>query len=80
MLQTEVLIGGGALVFLGILTFFAIKWSLERLGTSVISYYPFDVYYPTSGRWTTVLFLLILLLLGLVIFFFATLELNFISL
>jgi hypothetical protein len=43
-------------------------YSLSRLKSEVISYYPFDKFFPKSGRWSVVYFIITIGLLGLLIF------------
>ncbi len=64
------------LIVSGIASFFLIKTSIERLDTSLVSYYPFDVYFPSSGKWSTLFFIILVALFMVIVFFFARLNLR----
>ena len=40
------------------------SYSLRKLKPEVISYYPFDKFFPKSGKWSVVYFLITIILLG----------------
>jgi len=42
--------------------------SLKKLRPEIISYYPFDKFFPKSGRWSVVYFLITILLLGILVY------------
>ena len=56
----------------GLIIFFLAYWitttSLERLKPEVISYYPFDRFFPKSGKWSIIYFLITILLLGILVY------------
>ncbi len=56
---------GFALSFIYYLTVF----SLKKLKRSASPYYPFDIFFPSSGKWSVGYFLLIITALGVLIFF-----------
>jgi hypothetical protein len=64
------------LISSGLLAFFVIKASIEKLDTGILPYYPFGVFFPTSGRWTTLFFIIIVALFMTIIFFFARFNLR----
>ena len=43
--------------------------SLKKLQVDVFSYYPFDQFFPQSGKWSILYFFIVILLLGVLIFF-----------
>jgi len=43
--------------------------SLRKLKVSVFSYYPFDRFFPQSGKWSVFYFLITTILLGLLVYF-----------
>jgi len=40
------------------------SYSLRKLKPEIISYYPFDKFFPKSGRWSVIYFLITIILLG----------------
>jgi hypothetical protein len=42
--------------------------SLRRLKSEVLSYYPFDLFFPQGGTWSVSYFLIVVLLLGLMFY------------
>ena len=42
----------------------------QKLKPEIISYYPFDKFFPKSGRWSAIYFLITLILLGTLVYFF----------
>jgi len=45
--------------------------SLKKLKVKVFSYYPFDRFFPQSGRWSVVYFIITIALLGIIIYLLA---------
>ena len=45
--------------------------SLKKLKVKVFSYYPFDRFFPQSGRWSVVYFIITIVLLGAIIYLLA---------
>lgn len=48
--------------------YYITSYSLNKLKPEVISYYPFDKFFPKSGRWSVVYFLITIILLGALVF------------
>lgn len=42
--------------------------SLKKLKPETITYYPFDRFFPNSGKWSVVYFLITILLLGILVY------------
>ena len=57
------------LILISYLGFLATTASLKKLNVDVFSYYPFDQFFPQSGKWSILYFLIVILLLGVLIFF-----------
>lgn len=57
------------IISIGILIYLTTTNSLKKLKREVFQYYPFDTFFPNSGKWSIGTFLLIILCLGLLIFF-----------
>lgn len=49
--------------------FYVTLLSIKKLKIEVFPYYPFDKFFPQSGSWSVLYFLIIILLLGALIFF-----------
>ena len=64
------------MVVSGIASFFLIKASIEKLDTNLLPYYPFDVYFPSSSRWSAFFFIAIVALFMVIVFFFTRLNLH----
>ena len=45
------------------------SYSLRKLKSEVFSYYPFDKFFPRSGHWSVVYFLITIALLGALVYF-----------
>lgn len=43
-------------------------YSLGKLKSRIVSYYPFDKFFPKSGHWSVIYFLITILLLGALIY------------
>jgi divalent metal cation (Fe/Co/Zn/Cd) transporter len=43
--------------------------SLKKLKTEILSSYPFDLFIPSGGKWSVGYFLIVVLFLGLLIYF-----------
>lgn len=43
--------------------------SLKKLKSEVFSYYPFDKFFPKSGHWSIIYFLITIILLAAIIYF-----------
>jgi TRAP-type C4-dicarboxylate transport system permease small subunit len=60
------------LVFVSILVFYFGFWmtlySLRKLKSETVSYYPFDKIFPKSGHWSVIYFLITIALLGLLVY------------
>lgn len=65
---TNILVALGILI-ISYLGFLATTASLRKLKVKVYSYYPFDQFFPQSGKWSVIYFLIVILLLGVLIFF-----------
>lgn len=57
---------GGVGVFL--LAYWITTSSLEKLKPEIISYYPFDRFFPKSGKWSVVYFIITIILLGILVY------------
>lgn len=57
---------GGVGVFL--FAYWITTTSLEKLKPDIISYYPFDKFFPKSGRWSVVYFIITIILLGILVY------------
>ena len=44
------------------------SYSLRRLKPEVISYYPFDKFFPKSGKWSVIYFIITIILLGILVY------------
>jgi len=44
------------------------SYSLKKLKPEVFSYYPFNKFFPKSGHWSVVYFLITIILLGLLVY------------
>jgi hypothetical protein len=42
--------------------------SLEKLKPEIISYYPFDKFFPKSGKWSVIYFIITIILLGILVY------------
>jgi len=51
------------------LAFYLTTSSLKKLKTSIFTSYPFDLFFPHEGTWSVGYFLIIVLFLGLLIYF-----------
>lgn len=49
--------------------FYLTMSSLKKLKTSIFTSYPFDLFFPHEGGWSVGYFLIIILFLGLLIYF-----------
>jgi hypothetical protein len=56
-------------ILVSYLGFLATTSSLKKLNVDIFSYYPFDQFFPQSGKWSVLYFLIVILILGLLIFF-----------
>ena len=45
--------------------------SLKNMKSEIFSYYPFDRFFPQSGRWSVLYFFILVIFLGGLIYFFA---------
>lgn len=45
--------------------------SLKKLRVKIFSYYPFDRFFPQSGSWSVVYFIVTIVLLGIIIYLLA---------
>lgn len=50
------------------LAYWVTSYSLRKLKPEVISYYPFDKFFPKSGKWSVVYFLITIILLGALVY------------
>jgi hypothetical protein len=53
------------------LVFYATTSSLKKLQVKIISYYPFGHFFPKSGSWSILYFLISILFLGALIYLLA---------
>ena len=53
------------------LAFYITIFTLKKLKSEVLSYYPFDRFFPQSGKWSVLYFLIIILFLGALAYFLA---------
>jgi hypothetical protein len=51
------------------LGFWITTLSLKKLKVGVFSYYPFDRFFPQSGKWSVLYFLITTILLGVLVYF-----------
>lgn len=56
------------LILFGIISFLSIYKSIRYLKKGAKSYYPFDVFFPQSGFWSVILYVLIILFFSLCIY------------
>ena len=61
-----ILITGSVLVLY--LAYWTTSYSLKKLKPEVFSYYPFNKFFPKSGHWSVVYFLITIILLGLLVY------------
>jgi len=47
------------------------SYSLKKLKPEVFSYYPFNKFFPKSGHWSVIYFLITIILLGLLVYIIA---------
>lgn len=66
--QIEVALGVSAIA---ILCFYATIASLRKLKVEIFSYYPFDKFFPRSGSWSILYFLVVVLFLGALVYLLA---------
>jgi len=57
------------LILLSLLVFYATTLSLKKLKREVFPFYPFDSFFPQESAWSVGYFLIVILFLGLLIFF-----------
>ena len=57
--------------FVTSLVLFLTVSSLKKMKSEIFSYYPFDRFFPQSGRWSILYFLIMVVFLGGLIFFLA---------
>lgn len=62
------IIVGLVLVAITAASFYVTLLSIKKLKIEVFPYYPFDKFFPESGSWSVLYFLIIILLLGTLIF------------
>lgn len=59
-------------ILVSVVVFYFAYWitsySLRKLKPEVISYYPFDKFFPKSGKWSVVYFLITIILLGALVY------------
>jgi multisubunit Na+/H+ antiporter MnhB subunit len=53
------------------LAFYITVNSLRKMKSEIFSYYPFDRFFPASGKWSLIYFFITVIFLGGLIFFFA---------
>lgn len=57
------------LVAIFYIVFYLTTNSLRKLKTEIFSNYPFDIFFPHSGEWSIGYFLIVILFLGLLMYF-----------
>jgi hypothetical protein len=57
--------------FITSLAFYITVSSLRKMKSEIFSYYPFDRFFPQSGRWSILYFLIMVVFLGGLIYFLA---------
>jgi hypothetical protein len=62
----ELLYAAIAIGLIAIITY-AAKLTLEKLNTKIEPFYAFDVFLPSSGKWSVIVFLIIVSILTLVV-------------
>ena len=62
-------VAAAATLFILYVTFSTTAMSLRKLKTDIFSSYPFEVFFPRSGEWSVGYFLIVILFLGLLIYF-----------
>ena len=50
------------------LAYWLTTYTLKKLKPEVFSYYPFDKFFPKSGRWSVSYFLITILILGVLVY------------
>lgn len=53
------------------LAFYITIATLRKMKSEVFSYYPFDRFFPQSGRWSVLYFLILVVFLGGLVYFLA---------
>ena len=56
------------LVLFGLISFISIYKSISFLKKGAKTYYPFEVYFPKSGFWSVILYLMIILFFSICIY------------
>jgi hypothetical protein len=65
------IIGALAVAAVSLLAFTFTISSLKNMKSEFFSYYPFDRFFPQSGRWSVLYFFILVIFLGALIYFFA---------
>ena len=65
------IIGALAVAAVSVLAFTFTVSSLKNMKSEIFSYYPFDRFFPQSGRWSVLYFFILVIFLGGLIYFFA---------
>lgn len=61
-----VVLASGIVLYVG---YWITSYSLRKLKPDVLSYYPFDKFFPKSGKWSVTYFIITIILLGALAFF-----------
>ena len=56
------------LILFGIISFLSVYKSIKYLKKGTKTYYPFDVFFPQSGFWSVLLYLIIILFFSICIY------------
>ncbi len=59
------------LISISLLVFYITALSLKKLKRRIFPFYPFDSFFPQESAWSVGYFLIVILFLGLLIFFLA---------
>ena len=64
------------LILFGIISFLSIYRSIKFLKKGAKTYYPFDVFFPESGFWSVILYLMIVVFFSICIFLVFKFNIN----
>ena len=59
---------GAVLLSASVASFYLTVYTLKKLKLEIFSYYPFDRFFPQSGQWSILYFLVVVVLLGAIIY------------
>jgi hypothetical protein len=65
------IIVGLVVTLVAALAFYVTLFTLRKLKSEVLAYYPFDRFFPQSGKWSVLYFLIVIVFLGALAYFLA---------